>query len=258
MTTEVAAISTNGALAGKVAVVTGGSLGIGLAIAQCFAAEGATVFIIGRRETELAKAVRQFGERGHGIAADVAVLADLDRVFATVQAHAGRIDVLVANAGTGEVARLEDITEQSFDTIFGVNVKGVLFTVQKALPLLSDKASVILVGSSGSVRALPSQSLYGATKAALRSFTRSWMLEFKHRGIRVNVLSPGPVETPSLMSLATPGEEAALLARVGKVVPMGRVGQPAEIASSALYLASDASSFVNGIELFVDGGHGQI
>jgi NAD(P)-dependent dehydrogenase (short-subunit alcohol dehydrogenase family) len=256
--TQITSNALGCALADKVAVVTGGSQGIGLAIAKCFAAEGATVFITGRRETELEAAVAEIGAHAHAITADAASIADLDYVMQTVKAQAGRIDVLVANAGTGEIARLQDVTEQSFDRIFGLNVKGVVFTVQKALPLLSDNGSIILIGSSGSLRALPSQSLYGATKAALRSFARSWMLELRHRGIRVNVLSPGPVETPSLMSMAAPGEETGLLTRIAKVIPMGRVGQPVEIARSALYLATDASSFVNGTELFVDGGHGQV
>lgn len=245
-------------LEGKVAVITGGSQGIGLAIARHFAAEGAAVFITGRRKAELDAAVAEIGKQARAIIADAASLSDLDQVMQTVKAESGRIDVLVANAGTGEIARLQDVTEQGFDTTFGLNVKGVVFTVQKALPLLSDNASIILVGSSASCRATPSQSLYGASKAALRSFARSWMLELRHRGIRVNVLSPGPVETPSLMSMAEPGEKAELLARIAKVVPSGRVGQPAEIARSALYLATDASSFVNGTELFVDGGHGQV
>ncbi|MCW1432516.1 SDR family NAD(P)-dependent oxidoreductase [Novosphingobium sp. JCM 18896] len=246
------------ALADKVALVTGASQGIGFAIAKCFANQGACVFITGRRKSELETAVADIGPRAHAIVADAASLTDLDRVMETVKAAAGRLDVLVANAGTGEIARLCDITEQSYDATFGLNVKGVVFTVQKALPLLSNNASVILVGSSASTRAMPSQSLYGATKAALRSLARSWMLELRHRNIRVNVLSPGPVETRSLMSMAAPGEEAALLARIAKVVPMGRVGQCEEIACSALYLATSASSFVNGTELFVDGGHGQV
>lgn len=258
MTKNEPATTSGGTLFGKVAMVTGGSQGIGLAIAHCFAAEGATVFITGRREAELAVAVAKIGSNAYAVVADASILSDLDRVMATVAARSGRIDVLVANAGTGENARLQDVTEQSFDTIFDLNVKGVVFTVQKALPLLVENGSVILVGSSGSVRAMPSQSLYGATKAALRSFARSWMLELRHRHIRVNVLSPGPVETPSLMSMAPSGEAAAFLARVSKVVPMGRVGQPSEIARAALYLATDASSFVNGTELFVDGGHGQV
>ena len=249
-------LQTQRALAGKVAVITGGSQGIGRAIARRYADEGAAVFIAGRRRRELEAAATDIGARA--IVADVARLADLEGLFETVRAEAGRIDVLVANAGGGEFARLDAITEQGFDETFGVNVKGVVFTVQKALPLLSDDASVILVGSSGSARALPSQSLYGASKAALRSLARSWMLELKSRRIRVNVLSPGPVETPSLLSMAAPGEEAAFLERVAKVVPMGRVGRPDEIGAAALFLASDASSFVNGVELFVDGGHAQV
>lgn len=247
----------SGALDGKISVITGGSLGIGLAIAKSFAAEGATVFIAGRRASALEAAAAEIGDRAKPVVVDVSVLDDLDRLFEMVRAQAGRIDVLVANAGGGEVSRLEAITEQGFDRTFGVNVKGVVFTVQKALPLLSEGASVILVGSSGSVRALPSQSLYGATKAALRSFARSWMLELKRRRIRVNVLSPGPVATPSLLSMAAEGHEAEFLERVAKMIPAGRVGAPEEIGRAALFLASEASSFVNGTELFVDGGHGQ-
>ncbi|MDP1632707.1 MAG: glucose 1-dehydrogenase [Caulobacter sp.] len=245
-------------LEGKVAVVTGGSRGIGLAIARRFADEGALVFVCSRDAAALEKAAAEIGPRGRGVAADATALGDLDHLMERVRSEAGRIDILVANAGGGEIARLGDITEQNFDRTFALNVKGVVFTVQKALPLLSKGASVILIGSSGSVKALPSQSLYGASKAALRSLARSWTLELKRRRIRVNVLSPGPVETASLMSMAPPGLEAAFLDNLAGLIPLGRVGQPDEISQAALFLASEASSFVAGVELFVDGGHAQV
>ncbi|MFZ4604918.1 MAG: SDR family NAD(P)-dependent oxidoreductase [Caulobacter sp.] len=247
-----------GALEGKVAVVTGGSRGIGLAIARRFAEAGALVFASARGQAALEEAAAVIGPQGRIVVADAAVPGDLDRLMERVRAEAGRIDVLVANAGSGEVARLGDITEKNFDETFALNVKGVVFTVQKALPLLTDGASVILIGSSGSVKALPSQSLYGASKAALRSLARSWAVELKRRRIRVNVLSPGPVVTDSLMSMAQPGQEAAFLKNVARMIPLGRAGEPDEIGEAALFLASDASSFVTGTEMFVDGGHAQV
>ena len=247
------------ALQGKVAVVTGGGTGIGRAIAQCFAAEGARVIITGRRTPQLDEAVAEIGGRAFALRADVSNLADLDHLYEAVRAREGRIDILVANAAAGGgLARLGEISEAAFHDTFATNVKGVVFTVQKALPLLSHGASVILVGSSASGRATPSMSLYAATKAALRSFARSWILDLKGRGIRVNVLSPGPVRTPGLMSLAEPGGEQAHLDRVARIVPLGRVGEADEIGQAALFLASDASSFVTGSELFADGGHGQV
>lgn len=246
-------------LAGKVAVVTGGSTGIGLGIARQFAAEGATVFITGRRQAELDAAVAEIGAHAIGVRSDIAQLADLDHLYATVQARASHIDILVANAGGGEFAPLGAITEEQFDRTFAINVKGTLFTVQKALPLLRDGASVILTSSTATLRAIPAFSVYGATKAAIRNFARHWILDLKDRHIRVNAISPGPVLTPGLQGLATTDDawrqfEGQIVAQV----PMGRLGQPDEIGRAAVFLASDDASFVNGIELFVDGGAAQI
>jgi NAD(P)-dependent dehydrogenase (short-subunit alcohol dehydrogenase family) len=246
-------------LAGKVAVVTGGSTGIGLGIARQFAAEGATVFITGRRQAELDAAVAAIGANAIGVRSDIAQLADLDHLYATVQARASHIDILVANAGGGEFAPLGAITEEQFDRTFAINVKGTLFTVQKALPLLRDGGSVILTSSTATVRALPAFSVYGATKAAIRNFARHWILDLKDRHIRVNAISPGPVLTPGLQGLATTDDawrqfEGQIVAQV----PMGRLGRPDEIGRAAVFLASDDASFVNGIELFVDGGAAQI
>ncbi len=246
-------------LAGKVAVVTGGSTGIGLGIARQFAAEGATVFMTGRRQAELDAAVAEIGAHAIGVRSDIAQLADLDHLYATVQARASHIDILVANAGGGEFAPLGAITEEQFDRTFAINVKGTLFTVQKALPLLRDGASVILTSSTATLRAIPAFSVYGATKAAIRNFARHWILDLKDRHIRVNAISPGPVLTPGLQGLATTDDawrqfEGQIVAQV----PMGRLGQPDEIGRAAVFLASDDASFVNGIELFVDGGAAQI
>lgn len=246
-------------LAGKVAVVTGGSTGIGLGIARQFAAEGATVFITGRRQAELDAAVAEIGANAIGVRSDIAQLADLDHLYATVRARASHIDILVANAGGGEFAPLGAITEEQFDRTFAINVKGTLFTVQKALPLLRDGASVILTSSTATVRAIPAFSVYGATKAAIRNFARHWILDLKDRHIRVNAISPGPVLTPGLQGLTTTEDawrqfEGQIVAQV----PMGRLGQPDEIGRAAVFLASDDASFVNGIELFVDGGAAQI
>ncbi len=248
------------ALAGKVAVVTGASSGIGLAIAQRFAGEGARVFLTGRRQAALDEAAAAVGPSATGVRADSADLADLDRLYDRVGAEAGRIDVLVANAGGGSFAPLGAVTEQQFDDTFGRNVRGVLFTVQKALPLLVDGASVILIGSTASIVALPAFGVYGASKAAVRAFARYWTVDLKARRIRVNVLSPGPTATPGLVGLA--GDDVAaqqgFLAAAAADVPLGRVGDPREIADAALFLASDQSSFVTGAELFVDGGVAQV
>jgi NAD(P)-dependent dehydrogenase (short-subunit alcohol dehydrogenase family) len=247
-------------LAGKVAVVTGGTTGIGLASAKRFAAEGARVFITGRRQTELDKAVAAIGGNASGIQADSAKMADLDRLYSQVKADAGRIDILFANAGGGSNLPLGSITEEQYDDTFGRNVKGVLFTVQKALPLLVDGASVILTGSTASIVAMTAFSVYGASKAALRSLARHWTLDLKERRIRVNVLSPGPTKTPGLLDLAG-GDRAAqqgMLDQMASELPLGRVADPEEIASAALFLASDDSSFVTGAELFVDGGQAQV
>jgi NAD(P)-dependent dehydrogenase (short-subunit alcohol dehydrogenase family) len=245
-------------LSGKVALVTGGSSGIGLATAKRFVDEGARVFITGRRQSELDTAVKALGS-ATAIRADSSNLADLDAVFAQIQDDAGCLDVLFVNAGVASRAALGEITEAHYDEIFDTNVKGVLFTVQKALPVLVDGAAVILnasiTGSKGSL----GLSVYSATKAAVRNFARSWILDLAPRKIRVNVLSPGPIETPGLSGLAA-GPEATkeLIARRAAAIPMGRVGQPSEVAAAAVFLASDDASFVNGIELFVDGGIAQI
>jgi NAD(P)-dependent dehydrogenase (short-subunit alcohol dehydrogenase family) len=246
------------ALVDKIAVVTGGSTGIGLGIARRFVAEGAFVFITGRRREELDAASTELGEHAKGLQADVSKLVDLDRLFTTVKAEKGRLDIVVANAGGGEFAALGAITEAHFDKTFATNVKGVLFTVQKALPLLSDGSSVILTGSTTSIKGGQALSVYSATKAAVRNFARSWILDLKGRGIRINVLSPGPVKTPGLLGLAPEGQEQGLLNMLASRVPLGRVGDPDEIGKVAVFLASDASSFVNGAELFADGGEAQI
>ncbi|HTA99832.1 MAG TPA: SDR family oxidoreductase [Bradyrhizobium sp.] len=247
-------------LAGKIAVVTGGTTGIGFASAKRFAAEGARVFITGRRQAELDKAVAAIGGNTTGIQADASKMADLDRLYAQVKADAGRIEVLFANAGGGSNLPLGSITEEQYDDTFGRNVKGVLFTVQKALPLLVDGASVILTGSTASIVAMPAFSVYGASKAAVRSFARHWTLDLKGRRIRVNVLSPGPTKTPGLLDLA--GDDRAaqqgMLDQMASELPLGRVADPDEIASVALFLASDDSSFVTGAELFADGGQAQV
>jgi len=241
-----------GKLQGKVAVITGGTTGIGLAAAKLFVAEGAYVFITGRRQQELDEAVKAIGGNVTGVQGDVAKLADLDRLYETVRAH-GRIDIVVANAGVAEFARLENITEDHFDKLFNINVKGTLFTVQKALPLLNDGGSIIIMGSVAAVKGTPAFGVYGATKAAIRNFVRAWTTELKERGIRSNVLSPGPTDTPAVSR-----QPADAIARIVSTIPMGRMGEPDEIAKAALFLASDDSSFVTGIELFVDGGRAQI
>ena len=241
-----------GKLQGKVAVITGGTTGIGLAAAKLFVAEGAYVFITGRRQQELDEAVKAIGGNVTGVQGDVAKLADLDRLYETVRAH-GRIDIVVANAGVAEFARLENITEDHFDKLFNINVKGTLFTVQKALPLLNDGGSIIIMGSVAAVKGTPAFGVYGATKAAIRNFVRAWTTELKERRIRSNVLSPGPTDTPAVSR-----QPADAIARIVSTIPMGRMGEPDEIAKAALFLASDDSSFVTGIELFVDGGRAQI
>jgi NAD(P)-dependent dehydrogenase (short-subunit alcohol dehydrogenase family) len=247
-------------LAGKIAVVTGGTTGIGLASAKRFAAEGARVFITGRRQAELDKAVIAIGGTATGVQADSAKMADLNRLYAQVKADSGKIDILFANAGGGSNLPLGSITEQQYDDTFSRNVKGVLFTVQKALPLLVDGASVILTGSTASVVAMPAFSVYGASKAAVRSFARHWTLDLKERRIRVNVLSPGPTKTPGLLYLAGDDRAAqqSMLDQMASELPLGRVADPDEIASVALFLASNDSSFVTGAELFADGGQAQV
>ncbi len=243
----------------KVAVITGGTTGIGFATAQRLASEGAKVFITGRRQAELDSAVKRLGKNVTGVQGDTSKLADLDRLYATVRREAGVIDILFANAGGGEFLPLSDVTEEHFDKTFGGNVKGVLFTVQRALPLLREGSSIILTGSNVSTKGVAAFSVYAATKAALRSFARSWILELKDRKIRVNVVSPGPIETPGLDGLTkTPGQRAQLKDSLVASVPLGRMGQPDEIAKVVSFLASDDSSFITGVELFADGGASQI
>ncbi len=246
-------------LEGKVAVITGGNSGIGLATARRFAEEGAHVFITGRRPNELDAAVQQIGKRATGVQGDVSSLADLDRLYATVKREKGRIDVVFANAGGGSLAPLGAITEEHFDTTFSSNVKGLLFTVQKALPLLRDGGSIILNASIAGSKGLEGFSVYSATKAAVRSFARSWTVDLKARKIRVNAISPGPIDTPGLNGLGLSEQQIEEFKKnmVGSV-PLGRMGDADEIAKAALFLASDDSSYVTGVELFVDGGMAQI
>jgi NAD(P)-dependent dehydrogenase (short-subunit alcohol dehydrogenase family) len=246
-------------LDGKIAVVTGGNSGIGLAAATRFAAEGAEVVIVGRRQEELDKALDAIGPRATAIQGDISHLDDLDRIFAKVEAAKGRIDILCANAGLGDMQPIGSITEASFDLIFGVNVKGTLFTVQKALPLMKAGGSIILTGSTTGSMGTPAFSVYSASKAAIRNFARSWALDLKGTGIRVNVLAPGPTATPGLLDgLARTGQQDALAADLIARTPLGRMGKPDEIAAAALFLASDESSFMTGSELFADGGYAQV
>lgn len=246
-------------LEGKIAVVTGGTSGIGLATAKQFAAEGAHVFITGRRRKELDEAVAAIGN-ATGIQVDSSKLDQLDQLFEAVKRSKGRIDVLFANAGGGSMLPLGEITEEHYEDTFGRNVKGVIFTVQKALPLMSKGASVILTGSTAGISGTPAFSVYSASKAAIRALVRSWILDAKDRGIRFNVVSPGATKTPGLVDLAGPdaAQQQGLLDYLASMVPMGRVGDPDEIARAVVFLASDEASFVNGAELFVDGGQAQI
>jgi NAD(P)-dependent dehydrogenase (short-subunit alcohol dehydrogenase family) len=241
-----------GKLAGKIAVITGGTSGIGLATAKLFVSEGAYVFIMGRRQRELDDAVREVGSNVTGVQGDVSRPADLDRLYQAVKTK-GKVDIVFANAGVLDFALLEQVTAEHFDKIFNINVRGTLFTVQKALPLLNDGGSIILTGSVASAKGTPASGVYGASKAALRNLVRAWSVELKDRGIRSNVLSPGPIDTPPVAS--GPPEK---IAQMVATIPMGRMGKPAEVAKAALFLASDDSSFVTGIELFVDGGRAQI
>jgi NAD(P)-dependent dehydrogenase (short-subunit alcohol dehydrogenase family) len=245
-------MTTNKKLQGKVAVITGGTTGIGLAAAKLFVREGANVFIMGRRQKELDAAVKAIGSDVTGVQGDIAKLADLDRLYETVKAK-GKLDIVFANAGVAEFSSLDKITEEHFDKLFNINVKGTLFTVQKALPLLKNGGSIIVTGSVAGVKGTPAFGVYGATKAALRSFVRTWTSDLKDRHIRSNVVSPGPTDTPAI-----DGQPADAIARIVSTIPMGRMGEPDEIAKVALFLASDDSSFITGIELFVDGGRGQI
>jgi NAD(P)-dependent dehydrogenase (short-subunit alcohol dehydrogenase family) len=242
-----------GKLQDKVAVITGGTSGMGLASARRFVAEGAYVYIMGRRRAELDAAVLSIGRNVTGVAGDVAELADLDRLYETLRAAHGHVDVVFANAGMGEVAPLGAISLESFDRTFAVNVRGTLFTVQKALPLLREGGSIILTGSIAGVKGLPGFDVYSASKAAIRSFVRTWTVELKDRRIRANIISPGTIDTPILAGLP---KEA--IAQLVATIPMGRMGTSEEIAAAALFLASADSSFITGIELFVDGGTAQV
>src|SRR5262245_52787252 len=249
----------NGKLNGKLAVVTGGNSGIGLATAKRFVSEGAYVFITGRRQKELDTAVKEIGKNVTAVQGDVSNLADLDRLFAQIKKKKGKIDIVFANAGVAKYAPLGKITEELYDSIFDINVKGLLFTVQKALPLLRDGGSIILNASIVASKGLASNSVYSATKAAVRSFARTWTTDLKDRRIRVNAVSPGPIDTPGLSDLlASSGAGAERARMLPQLVPLGRLGMPDEIAKAVVFLASDDSSYVTGVELFVDGGMAQV
>jgi NAD(P)-dependent dehydrogenase (short-subunit alcohol dehydrogenase family) len=246
-------------LEGKIALITGGNSGIGLATAKQFVNEGAHVYISGRRDTELAAAVKEIGKNVTGIQGDVSKLGDLDRLFAQIKREKGKLDIVFANAGVAAYAPFGKITEEHYDSIFGINVKGLLFTVQKALPLLPDGASIILNASIVASKGLSANSVYSATKAAVRSFARTWTTDLKDRRIRVNAVSPGPIETPGLDDLlasAEGGEQRRKM--ITSIVPLGRFGTPNEIAKAVVFLASDDSSYITGTELFVDGGFAQV
>jgi NAD(P)-dependent dehydrogenase (short-subunit alcohol dehydrogenase family) len=248
-----------GKLEGKIALVTGGTSGIGLATAKQFVNEGAYVFITGRREPELAAAVKEIGRNATGIQSDVSRLGDLDRLFAQIKREKGRLDIVFANAGVATFAPLGTITEEVYDSIFNINVKGVLFTVQKALPLLPDGASIILNASIVASKGLSANSVYSATKAAVRSFARTWTTDLKDRRIRVNAVSPGSIDTPGLSNLLASTETGQQRKKmIANTVPLGRFGAPDEIAKAVVFLASDDSSYITGTELFVDGGMAQV
>ncbi len=250
-----------GQLDNRTALVTGASTGIGLAIARRFAAEGATVYLTGRRKSELDAAVEQIGSRAIGVRGDVSDLDDLDRLFAGITERSGRLDVVVANAGVGDFGPLGEITEEEYDRTTAINLKGTVFTVQKALPLLSAGASVILLSSSAALLGVPGLGVYAATKAAIRSLARTWAAELAHQGIRVNTLTPGPVATPGgdgLRAVLPRGDQAAAPGESAAPTPLGRIGHPDEVAATALYLAGDQSSFTTGAELLVDGGATQL
>lgn len=246
-------------LDGKIALVTGGATGIGLATAKRFVSEGATVVITGRRKEKLDEAVKEIGQNVTAIQADASSLTDLDRLYAQIKQQYGRLDVLFANAGGGELATIDQVTEEHFDKTFGTNVKGLFFTVQKALPLMPEGGTIVLNASIVSVKGMPAFGVYSATKAAVRSFARTWTNELKDRKIRVNVVSPGPIDTPGVDGLAKDEEHAKQLkAGLASQVPLGRMGEADEIAKAVVFLASDDSSFVAGVELFVDGGMIQV
>jgi NAD(P)-dependent dehydrogenase (short-subunit alcohol dehydrogenase family) len=248
-----------GKLEGKISLITGGNSGIGLATAKRFVNEGAYVFITGRRQTELAAAVKEIGRNVTGVQGDVSNLADLDRLFAQIKKEKGKLDIVFANAGAAKLVPFGELTEEHYNSIFDINVKGLLFTVQKALPLLPEGASIILNASIVASKALGANSVYSATKAAVRSFARTWTVDLKDRHIRVNAVSPGFIETPGLKGLMASragGEERAKT--MSGSVPLGRVGTPDDVAKAVVFLASDDSSYITGIELFVDGGFAQV
>lgn len=246
-------------LEGKIAVVTGGSTGIGLAAAKQLVLEGAYVFITGRRQSELDTAVKTIGSNVTGIQADSSSLSDLDKVYAQIKRDKGRVDIVFANAGCGAFAPLGAITEEHFDKTFNTNVKGLLFTVQKALPLMPDGGAIILNASNASIKGTGAFSVYSASKAAVRSFARSWTVDLKDRKIRVNAISAGSIETPGLGALAPDEQQReGLFAHLVSTIPLGRLGKPEEIGKAVAFLASDDASFIAGVELFVDGGQAQI
>jgi NAD(P)-dependent dehydrogenase (short-subunit alcohol dehydrogenase family) len=248
-----------GKLEGKIALITGGNGGIGLATAKQFVNEGAYVFITGRRQPELARAVKEIGRNATGVQGDVSNLGDLDRLFAQIKREKGKLDIVFANAGVARYAPLGSITEEFYDSIFDINVKGVLFTVQKALPLMPDGASIILNASIAGSKGLATYSVYSATKAAVRSFARTWTTDLKDRWIRVNAVSPGSIDTPAardLLASSEVGEKRKKM--IADIVPLGRFGTPDEVAKAVVFLASDDSSYITGTELFVDGGFAQV
>jgi NAD(P)-dependent dehydrogenase (short-subunit alcohol dehydrogenase family) len=248
-----------GKLDGKTALITGGTSGIGLATAKRFVNEGAYVFITGRREPELATAVKETGSNVTGVRGDVSNLGDLDRLFAQIKREKGRLEIVFANAGVAEYAPLGTITEQHYDSIFDINVKGLLFTVQKALPLMPDGSAIILNASIVASKGFTANSVYSATKAAVRSFARTWTTDLKARRIRVNAVSPGTIDTPGLSDLLASSEAGQQRRKmISSSVPLGRFGTPDEIAKAVVFLASDDSSYVTGAELFVDGGLAQV
>lgn len=253
-------IETSKRLQGKIALITGGTSGLGLATAQRFVAEGARVYITGRRKDVLEAAVKEIGGSVTGIQGDVAKLADLDRAYDVIRKEAGRLDILFANAGGGAFVPLAQVTEEHFDKYFGINVKGTLFTVQKALPLMTAGGAIVINGSMVSIKGFPAFGVYAATKAALRSFARTWTVDLKGTNIRVNVVSPGTIVTPGYKSeLGMTDEQIeGFKAQASATTPLGRTGTPDEVAKVVVFLASDDSSYVNGIELFVDGGAVQI
>ena len=248
-----------GKLEGKIALITGGNSGIGLATAKQLVKEGAYVFITGRRDAELAAPVKEIGKNVTGVQGDVANLGDLDRLFAQIKLEKGKLDIVFANAGVARYSPLGKITEEFYDSIFNINVKGLLFTVQKALPLLPDGGSIILNASIVASKGFSSNSVYSATKAAVRSFARTWTTDLKDRRIPVNAVSPGSTDTPGLSDLLASSETGEQRKKmISSMVPLGRFGTPDEIAKAVVFLASDDSSYITGIELFVDGGIAQV